>query len=125
MLLVGAGNSGSEIALEVDNARVRAGQIAKIEKVRAGRDEAKVRAALFTKVTALALKLEAKVKERGFETLEHDALAIHMRKGKDASPRSCEGDRDCLDRESHLASATSLSVQTALRGDGPALSTRP
>ena len=32
--------------LEVDNARVRAGQIAKIEKVRAGRDEAKARAAL-------------------------------------------------------------------------------
>jgi len=32
--------------LEVDNAKVRASQIAKIEKVRAGRDEAKVRAAL-------------------------------------------------------------------------------
>ncbi len=32
--------------LEVDNARVRAGQIARIEKVRAGRDEEKVRAAL-------------------------------------------------------------------------------
>jgi methylmalonyl-CoA mutase len=32
--------------LEVDNARVRAGQIARIEKVRASRDEAKVRAAL-------------------------------------------------------------------------------
>jgi methylmalonyl-CoA mutase len=32
--------------LEVDNARVRAGQIARIEKVRAGRDDAKARAAL-------------------------------------------------------------------------------
>jgi methylmalonyl-CoA mutase len=32
--------------LEVDNAKVRAGQIARIEKVRAGRDEAKARAAL-------------------------------------------------------------------------------
>ncbi|WP_308514770.1 methylmalonyl-CoA mutase [Sphingomonas flavescens] len=32
--------------LEVDNAKVRASQIAKIEKVRAGRDEARVRAAL-------------------------------------------------------------------------------
>jgi methylmalonyl-CoA mutase len=32
--------------LEVDNARVRAGQIARIEKVRASRDDAKVRAAL-------------------------------------------------------------------------------
>jgi methylmalonyl-CoA mutase len=32
--------------LEVDNARVRASQIARIDKVRAGRDEAKVRAAL-------------------------------------------------------------------------------
>src|SRR6478752_4363585 len=32
--------------LEVDNARVRAGQIARIEKVRAGRDESKARAAL-------------------------------------------------------------------------------
>jgi methylmalonyl-CoA mutase len=32
--------------LEVDNAKVRASQISKIEKVRAGRDEAKVRAAL-------------------------------------------------------------------------------
>src|SRR6476659_77035 len=32
--------------LEVDNAKVRASQIAKIEKARAGRDEAKVRAAL-------------------------------------------------------------------------------
>jgi methylmalonyl-CoA mutase len=32
--------------LEVDNARVRAGQIARIEQVRAGRDEAKARAAL-------------------------------------------------------------------------------
>src|SRR5205814_7315570 len=32
--------------LEVDNARVRAGQIARIEKVRAGRDEANTRAAL-------------------------------------------------------------------------------
>jgi methylmalonyl-CoA mutase len=32
--------------LEVDNARVRASQIARIEKVRSGRDEAKVRAAL-------------------------------------------------------------------------------
>ncbi|MFL6726146.1 MAG: methylmalonyl-CoA mutase [Sphingomicrobium sp.] len=32
--------------LEVDNARVRAGQIARIEQMRAGRDEAKVRAAL-------------------------------------------------------------------------------
>jgi methylmalonyl-CoA mutase len=32
--------------LEVDNAKVRAGQIARIEKVRAGRDEANVRAAL-------------------------------------------------------------------------------
>jgi len=32
--------------LEVDNAKVRAGQIARIEKMRAGRDEAKARAAL-------------------------------------------------------------------------------
>ncbi len=32
--------------LEVDNARVRAGQIARLEKMRAARDEAKVRAAL-------------------------------------------------------------------------------
>jgi len=32
--------------LEVDNARVRAGQVARIEKVRAGRDEAAIRAAL-------------------------------------------------------------------------------
>jgi methylmalonyl-CoA mutase len=32
--------------LEIDNARVRAGQIARIEKVRGGRDEARVRAAL-------------------------------------------------------------------------------
>jgi methylmalonyl-CoA mutase len=32
--------------LEVDNAKVRAGQIARLEKMRAGRDEAKVRAAL-------------------------------------------------------------------------------
>src|SRR3954451_10859584 len=32
--------------LEVDNAKVRSQQIAKIEKVRASRDEAKVRAAL-------------------------------------------------------------------------------
>jgi methylmalonyl-CoA mutase len=32
--------------LEVDNARVRSGQIARLEKMRAGRDEAKVRAAL-------------------------------------------------------------------------------
>src|SRR5436190_2093714 len=32
--------------LEVDNARVRAGQIARLEKVRAGRDEVKVRATL-------------------------------------------------------------------------------
>jgi methylmalonyl-CoA mutase len=32
--------------LEVDNAKVRAGQIARLEQVRAGRDEAKVRAAL-------------------------------------------------------------------------------
>jgi len=32
--------------LEVDNARVRAGQIARLERMRAGRDEAKVRAAL-------------------------------------------------------------------------------
>src|SRR5206468_6281631 len=32
--------------LEVDNARVRAGQIARIERVRSGRDEAKARAAL-------------------------------------------------------------------------------
>ena len=32
--------------LEVDNARVRAGQIARLEKMREGRDEAKVRAAL-------------------------------------------------------------------------------
>ena len=32
--------------LEVDNARVRAGQVARIEKVRAGRDEAATRAAL-------------------------------------------------------------------------------
>jgi methylmalonyl-CoA mutase len=32
--------------LEVDNARVRAGQIARIEKVRGGRDDAKARAAL-------------------------------------------------------------------------------
>jgi methylmalonyl-CoA mutase len=29
--------------LEVDNAKVRAGQIARLEKMRAGRDEAKVR----------------------------------------------------------------------------------
>jgi len=34
--------------LEVNNAKVRAGQIARIEKVRAGRDEAKARAALDT-----------------------------------------------------------------------------
>jgi methylmalonyl-CoA mutase len=32
--------------LEVDNAKVRAGQIARLEKLRAGRDEARVRAAL-------------------------------------------------------------------------------
>jgi methylmalonyl-CoA mutase len=38
--------------LEVDNARVRAGQIARLEKVRAGRDEAKVRAALDALETA-------------------------------------------------------------------------
>src|SRR5207245_7947251 len=34
--------------LEVDNAKVRAGQIARIEKVRASRDEERVRAALDT-----------------------------------------------------------------------------
>src|SRR5436305_1455774 len=52
--------------LEVDNARVRAGQIARIEKVRAWRDEAKVRAALDAleqgargDVNLLALSVEA------------------------------------------------------------------
>jgi methylmalonyl-CoA mutase len=52
--------------LEVDNARVRAGQIARIEKVRAGRDEAKARAALDTleagargDANLLALSVEA------------------------------------------------------------------
>src|SRR3569833_3631022 len=39
-------NEPSVDILEVDNAKVRAGQIARIEQVRAGRDEAKVRAAL-------------------------------------------------------------------------------
>jgi methylmalonyl-CoA mutase len=39
-------NEASVDILEVDNAKVRAQQIAKIEKVRAGRDEAKVRSAL-------------------------------------------------------------------------------
>jgi methylmalonyl-CoA mutase len=37
---------GEHDILEVDNARVRAGQIARIEKVRASRDEGRVRAAL-------------------------------------------------------------------------------
>jgi len=39
-------NDSEHDILEVDNAKVRASQIARIEKVRAGRDEAKVRAAL-------------------------------------------------------------------------------
>ena len=52
--------------LEVDNAKVRAGQIARIEKVRAGRDEAKVRAALDALEAGRARRREfARAERRG------------------------------------------------------------
>ncbi|WP_118855879.1 methylmalonyl-CoA mutase [Sphingomonas mesophila] len=44
--------------LEIDNARVRSGQIARLQKMRAGRDEAKVRAALDALTTAASVQDE-------------------------------------------------------------------
>ena len=59
--------------LEVDNAKVRAGQIARIEKVRAARDEAKVRAALdaLTKRQSSPARepVEARMPPHRFDTL--------------------------------------------------------
>jgi methylmalonyl-CoA mutase len=51
--------------LEVDNAKVRAGQIARIEKVRSGRDEAKVKAALDALTEAAKEPPRARASEDG------------------------------------------------------------
>jgi methylmalonyl-CoA mutase len=77
--------------LEVDNAKVRAQQIAKIEKVRAERDEAKVRAAL-------------------------DALTAAAR--QTPSPRGGEGRDEGARLPSELASAEHPHPALSLQGEG-------
>jgi methylmalonyl-CoA mutase len=63
--------------LEVDNARVRAGQIARIEKVRAGRDEAEARAALDALTEAAREPQSAPA-----EPVEARALALRQAQGE-------------------------------------------
>jgi methylmalonyl-CoA mutase len=60
--------------LEVDNAKVRASQIARIEKVRAGRDEFRVRKAL-DKLTEAA---KQPVRAQGERSLESNLLALSV-----------------------------------------------
>ncbi|MBL0966755.1 MAG: methylmalonyl-CoA mutase, partial [Blastomonas sp.] len=82
--------------LEVDNQKVRAGQIARIEKVRAGRDEAQCRAALAaltegcsTGANLLALAVEA---ARADATLgEISAAMEEVFGGHDATPAPVTG----------------------------------
>jgi methylmalonyl-CoA mutase len=74
--------------LEVDNAKVRASQIARIEKVRAGRDEAKVRAALD------ALTESAKHPVRP-ELVEGPSFSSDAQQKK-AALRQAQGERNLL-----------------------------
>jgi methylmalonyl-CoA mutase len=106
--------------LEVDNARVRAQQIARIEKVRAARDEAKVRAALDAleqgargDANLLALSVEAArarctlgeisdALERAFgryDTVPHPVRGIYGKARGDARWKAVEeGTRSVTDR---------------------------
>jgi methylmalonyl-CoA mutase len=74
--------------LEVDNAKVRASQIARIEKVRAGRDEAKLRAALD------ALTESAKHPVRP-ELVEGPSFSSDAQQKK-AALRQAQGERNLL-----------------------------
>jgi methylmalonyl-CoA mutase len=74
--------------LEVDNAKVRASQIARIEKVRASRDEARVRAAL-DKLT------EAAKQPVSAEPVE--ALSFSSEKERNAALRQAQGERTLED----------------------------
>src|SRR5436190_23318369 len=89
--------------LEVDNARVRAGQIARLEKVRAGRDEAKVRATLD------ALEQAAKNPPRNGEGdhAEHGGGAVQ---GYEPPPSSL---RDATSPSRGGANLLALSVEAA------------
>jgi methylmalonyl-CoA mutase len=68
--------------LEVDNARVRAGQIARIEQVRASRDEAKVRAALDRLTEAAKQPVRPEPVEGLSLTLEQEGNAV-LRQAQD------------------------------------------
>jgi methylmalonyl-CoA mutase len=71
--------------LEVDNARVRAGQIARIEQVRASRDEAKVRAALDA-LTEAARNPQTAHPEEGLSEAEDPSRRILRDAGSTSSP---------------------------------------
>ncbi|HKC03177.1 MAG TPA: methylmalonyl-CoA mutase family protein, partial [Sphingomicrobium sp.] len=73
--------------LEVDNAKVRAGQIARIEKVRAGRDEARVRAAL-DKLTETA--------KQPVRAEPVEALSLPLNEEGNAALRQAQGERNLL-----------------------------
>ena len=95
--------------LEVDNAKVRAGQIARIEKMRAGRDEGKVRAALdgarrrrARRANLLELSVDSSARTRDarrdfgcagtrVRPLPHDARAGARHLWQGAQRRSLEG----------------------------------
>ncbi|MES2327575.1 MAG: methylmalonyl-CoA mutase [Pseudomonadota bacterium] len=71
--------------LEVDNARVRAGQIARIEQVRASRDEAKARAALDA-LTEAARNPQTARPEEGLSEAEDPSRRILRDAGSTSSP---------------------------------------
>ena len=73
--------------LEVDNAKVRAGQIARIEEMRSGRDEARVRAAL-DKLTETA--------KQPVRAEPVEALSLPLNEAGNAALRQAQGERNLL-----------------------------
>jgi methylmalonyl-CoA mutase len=73
--------------LEVDNAKVRAGQIARLQKLRASRDEAKVRAALDKLTEAAKQSVRAEPVE---------ALSFSSDEQRKAALRQAQGERNLL-----------------------------
>ncbi len=79
--------------LQVDNAKVRAGQIARIEKVRSGRDEAKARAALDALTEAARQPVRA---EEGLSEVEGPSRSAVLRDAASTSSAAPQDERNLL-----------------------------
>ncbi len=99
--------------LEVDNAKVRAGQIARIEKVRASRDENKVRAALDALTEAAKQPAHA---EEGLSEVEGPSRSTVLRDAASTGSAAPQDERNllALSVEAARARATLGEISDAL-----------